>query len=150
MKFVFEWPVRTLSGTRDKTTYMSFWDYICIGRRWVMPAVTPQQGTLTAISKNLRIVWSEASGDYKNDYKIYARKFRVEKLSPYVFPPRAYSIFINLMYLWYDSDPQHVDLTTVTVSDIAVMDAPVKSILRAINAQFLVPVSDYEDLNHDI
>jgi len=151
MKTTFEWPVRTFSGTRDKTTFMSmFDDYICIARRWVLPEVTPQQGTLTAISKNLRIVWSNADALYKDDFKVYARKFKTEKLKPWEFPPRSYSIFINLMYAWRDSDPEHVDLSTVTIGDIIALDADVKTIQRSVDADFLVPVSDYEDLNHQI
>jgi len=150
MKFVFEWPVRTLSGTRDKTTYMNFWDYICIGRTWVMPATTPQQGTLTVISQNLRLVWKDANPLYKADFKTYAQKFRTEKLSPYVFPPRSYSIFIDLMYAWRDSDPEHIDLASVTIEDIVTLDANVRAVSKAVDAGFLAPVSDYNLLANDI
>lgn len=151
MKTTFEWPVRTFSGTRDQTTYMSMYDdYICIARRWVMPEVTPQQGTLTEISKNLRIVWSTANSLYKADIKEYSKKYKQEKLRPWVFPPRAYSIFITLMYVWRDSDPAHVDLKTVTVADIVALDAAVRTVKRAVEEQFLVPVSDYSTLDNDI
>ena len=150
MKYVFEWPVRTLSGTRDKTTYMSFWDYICIGRTWVMPAATPQQETLTKISQNLRLVWKDANPLYKADFKTYANKFRTEKLKPWVFPPRSYSIFIDLMYAWRDSDPTHVELSTVTIADIVSLNAPVRTVSDSVDTGLLVPVSGYTLLNNNI
>lgn len=151
MKTTFEWPIRTFSGTRDKTTFMSMYDdYICIARRWVLPEVTPQQDTMRAIAQNLRVVWATANDLYKADFKTYGKKYKQEKLRPWVFPPRAYSIFINLMYAWRDSDPTHVDLKMVTVADIVALDAPVRTIQRSVEEQFLVPVSDYSTLDHDI
>jgi hypothetical protein len=151
MKMTFEWPVRTLSGTRDKTTFMSMYDdYICIARRWVEPAATPQQENIKAISQNLRIVWSSANPLYKEDFTKYAAKFKQEKLKPWEFPPRAYSIFLSLMYAWRDSDPAHVDLTTVTVADIVALDASVRTVKRSVEAEFIVPVSNYETLDNDI
>ena len=150
MKYVFEWPMRTMSGTRDKTTYMSFWDYICIGRRWVMPTATPQQETFKGIAQNLKSVWANAAPLYKGDLKTYAQKYRVEHLGPYDFPPRSYALFIDMMYAWRDSDPEHVDLATVTIGDIISLDADVKTIARAVTAEFLAPVTDSDTLTNPI
>jgi hypothetical protein len=148
MKYNFEWPMRTMSGTRDKTTYMSFWDYICIGRRWVMPIATPQQATFAAIAKNLKTLWAGANPLYKDDFKTYAHKFKVEHMSPYDFPPRSYAVFINMMYTWRDTDPTHIDLSTITIADIISTMAPVGAINKAVEAQLMLPVTDYETLNN--
>jgi hypothetical protein len=150
MKLVFNWPVRTLSGTRDKTTYMNFWDFICIARMWVMPAATPQQATFKDIAQNLASVWHNADALYLDDFKKYARRYKTDRLTQYDFPPRAYGLFIDMMYAWYKSDPLHIDLTTVTVADIVTMDADVRTVGRAVGAEFLPSITLYSDLTHDI
>jgi hypothetical protein len=148
MKYNFEWPMRTMSGTRDKTTYMSFWDYICIGRRWVMPIATPQQATFKAIAQNLTTIWKGANPLYKADFKTYAHKFKTEHMSPYDFPPRSYAVFINMMYAWRDTDPTHIDLSTVTRADIISQSAPVKSVFDAVDAELMPTVTGYKDLDN--
>jgi hypothetical protein len=148
MKFIFDWPTRTISGTRDKTTFMSFWDYICIGRRWVMPIETPQNITFAAIAANLKTIWKDANPLYKNDFKTYAHKHWKEHLSPYQFPPRTYALFIDMMYAWYDTDPTHIDLSTVTIEDIISAVAPSRAVNKAVDDNLLKPVSGYEGLDN--
>jgi hypothetical protein len=64
--------------------------------------------------------------------------------------PSAYNFFMKLMYAWQESDPEHVDLSTVTIADIVAMDADVRTVARAIGAMYLRRVRPYADLTSDI
>ncbi len=151
MKITFEWPFKTFSGTQQEMTYMSYRKgNLCLGRGWSKPDATASQAVLAGITHNLKRVWDEANPDYKEDLKLFAKKFKTQKLRSGQFPPAAFGIFINMMYAWHRSAAEQVNLSTVTVQDIVNLNAPVQSVTDAVTSQLLVPVSGYELLCHEI
>jgi len=149
MKVKFKYAIRTYSGTLDEMTYGSYRNgAICIGRKWVYPELTAHNESLGAIMKNLGSVYRDTSGEYQDDLKEYAKRNGKQNVKWYQLPPSAYAIFIKMMFAWQESDPEHVDLETITVGDIVLADAPVISIASAVEADLLKRVTNYSELDN--
>jgi len=151
MKVYFKYGIKTYSGTVNGMTYGSYRKgNLCIGREYVYPNLTDNNFSMGAIMKNLAGVYHNASPDYVLDLKTYAERNGSENVSKTQLIPTAFSLFIKMMFAWYDSDPEHVELSTVTIGDIIALDADVKTIARAVEADFLPLISVYDDLTNSI
>jgi hypothetical protein len=147
MKVHLKFGIKTYSGTVDEMTFGSYRnDNICIGREFVYPTLTENNHALGNAMKNLAIVYRNAAAGYKADFKTYATRYGAAYVPKNKLLPGGYSLFIKMMYAWYDSDPTHVDLSTVTIADITALDADVRSIARAVEAGYLPYVNPNADL----
>jgi hypothetical protein len=140
MKVTLKYNLSSYSGTLNDMTYGSYKDgAVCIGRKWVQPATTPQQGELGKIAINLSDIYSEASAEWKADLKIYARKYGMEITPKNQLGPSGYALYVKMMYAWAASDPEHVTLDSLSLTDIQTLEAPVLSIADAVAEELLPP-----------
>jgi hypothetical protein len=155
MKVFFKYGYSAFSGKLENLVCQSWFDgRLCLGRRFTYPEITANNTHIGAIGKNLGIVFKGAAAGYITDLKTYCKRNKqehmprnVELLHPM---PGPLPIFMKMMFAWYDSDPTHVDLSTVTIADIVALDADVRNISRAIGAGFLPTIKVYADLTHNI
>ena len=151
MKVVFKYGIKTYSGTIDQMVYGSYRDdNLCIGREYVYPTITTNNHEKGVALKNLATVFHAANANYIADLKLYCIRNGQENVPKTQLIPTAFSIFLKMMYAWYASDPTHVDLSTVQISDIVALDADVRTLARAVNAGFLPNITDATDLTNDI
>ncbi len=151
MKVKFKYGIKTYSGTVDEMVYGSYrHDNLCIGREYVYPTLTANNHLKGTITKNLADVWSKVDEDYNADFKAYCLRNGQENVAPDALIPSAFSMFLKMMFAWQESDPEHVDLTEVTIADIVALDADVRTVARAVTAEFLPSIEDASDLTHDI
>ena len=151
MKVTFKYNIGTYSGTLNGMTYCSFRDgNMCIGRQWVKPSETAQQTSLAAISRNLSIVYKEASTAWKADLKSYAAKYGKEHVGKKDLPPTSYALYMKMMYSFRDYDSENVDLATLAFSDLETLAAPILTIKDAIDAGLLPNVSNGTSLTAHI
>ncbi len=151
MKVKFKYGIRNYSGTLDEMTYSAFKrGNICIGRKYVKPRYTPQNELLGAILSNLASVWRDTGIDYREDLRTYAQRRNAETRNNGKLQVNAFSFFLKMMYAWHESDPQHNDLTTVTVADLVISESEVCTISGAVAAGFLPPIAEYDDLVSEI
>jgi hypothetical protein len=146
--------VNYMAGRSDNTVlYGAFNRQFSISRAYTYPTLTADNHIKGSIMKNLASVWHNSAPAYVTDLKTYTTRYFTENLSDpgFVSPPRsAFAFFIKMMFAWMASDPEHVDLTTVTVADVVSMDADVKTITRAVSAEFLPAIETSDDLTHPI
>ena len=152
-KIHYKFGIETISGTLESLVHMPnkslFGSY---GRRWVYPKLTYNNHLKGSIMKNLAMIYSECSSDYIADLKTYARRYFDQYIVSTAFDPvrSSYAHFVHMMYKWAASDPTHIDLETVTIADIVALDAPVITLVSAVDAGFLKPIEMYEDLTSSI
>lgn len=147
MKVKFKFGIETYSGTVDSMVYGSYNDdKLCLGREYVYPRLTEQNALVGSVAENLSALWKEASVDYKDDLKDYARRNASANVPKSQLAPTCYALFIKLMYAWQESDPDHVDLLSVSSADIQTTGNPVQTIKDCIDNGFLQTVGNYEEL----
>jgi len=103
--------------------------------------------------KNLAMVWAASDVDYRGDGALYAAAYYSEnqELPDMGIPANNnFSLWIKAMFAWYESDPTHVDLSTVTVPDIIALDADVRTWARIVGMGWLIEVEGYAALTNDI
>lgn len=156
MKINFRGGVKTFSGYWDEYVYQSCLNRsTCYGRDYTYPKITEHNVSMGKATLNLSDVYNNVSPAYLQDIGIYRERYRQQfgiSRNPFKRSklPNTMAFFVQLMYGWYESDPEHVDLQTVTIADIIAADAPVRTIARAIEAKFLRKISLYLDLTSDI
>jgi len=155
MKIRFNYGISTYSGTVDRMVYQAWYNFrLCLGRKFVYPTLTANNHLRGAIGKNLRSVMTSASVEYIADLKTYCQRnkqFNKSRYLEFLRPmPGPVAIFVKMMYAWFDTDPEHIDLSTVTVDDIVTKDADVRTLKRAVEAGFIPHIPVYEDLTSDI
>jgi hypothetical protein len=156
MKINFRGGVKTFSGYWDDYVYTSCLNRkICIGRDYTYPKLTDNNHAMGKILRNLASVYTKVSPAYMQDLKTYRKRYKEQfgySRNPFnrTPVPNSMALFVGMMYAWQESDPEHVDLATVTIADIVAMDADVRTIARAIEADYLRKVTVYTDLTSDI
>ncbi|HNX37746.1 MAG TPA: hypothetical protein PKI15_05235 [Candidatus Cloacimonadota bacterium] len=151
MKVTFKYNIGTYSGTLNEMTYGRYRDgMVCIGRKWVVPAVTPQQTALVDVAKNLSVLYKSLSLEYKANLKTYALRYGAEHVPLSELPPTCYAIFIKIMYAYQKSAGLTVNLATLTKSDLSTLSAPVVTIKDTVEAGLLPTVTDYEALTDEM
>lgn len=155
MKVAFENRVSTYSGKYKEVVYQSwFAERLCYARKYTYPVLGITHETMAAISKNLYAVYLLADADYVKDFKTYSQKNTRENLPKVTDQlhkiPSSKSLFIHCMWCWYDSDPTHIDLKTVTIQDMVTLGSPVCAVKKCVDAGNLKRVSGYETLVNPI
>ena len=155
MKVTFENGVATYSGKYDEVVYQSWYrNRLCIARKYAYPTLGAVHEQMKAIASNLNNLYLQADALYISDLKAYARKNAIEH-----FPkakalrsvmPNAKSIFIKCMWEWQQSDPEHVELSSVNMEDIVQLQSPLKTVKACIDAGYLKRVSGYDSYIHPI
>jgi hypothetical protein len=152
-KVWYKFGIGAVSGTLADGTHMPAKSHL-VGymRRWVMPKLTINNTHFGTIAKNLKLVWANASADYKANALLYAQRYATQYLSEDQFNPAfsPYAWWTQMMFAWAVTDPLHIDLTTVTVADIVTSDAEVRTWERAIDAGYIRTITLYSDLTDDI
>ncbi|GAB1366516.1 hypothetical protein MASR1M36_13870 [Candidatus Cloacimonadaceae bacterium] len=128
MKVTFGNGVSTYSGKYDQVVYLSLYNgLLCLGRRFRLPTETEQNIEIGEIGTNLDNLYKEADPLYISDLKSYAAKNSKEHAPKYVeraHPmPSSKALFIHCMYMWQKTDPTHIDLKTITLSDMMTLES---------------------------
>lgn len=146
MKVTFKYGIKTYSGTIDEMTYGSFRDdNLCIGRKYVSPTLTANNTLRGTIIKNLADVYSSLSSGYRDDLKTYAAK-NISNVPKDKLPPTAFAIWMKMMYLFAELDEGHIDLSTVTYSDLQTLGADIDTIALAVENGYLANVEGADAL----
>ena len=146
MKVKLKYGIRTYSGTLDELTFGSYFqDRVCIARKYVVPRLTDQNSLMGNKMKNLAVIYADVSDSYKLELKQYALLNAVnvpkEKLLP-----NAYALWVKMMFKFAKADPEHIDLTTLTYSDLQTMGDDILSIASAVVNGYMANVPGAETL----
>lgn len=122
-------------------------------RSYVYPKITEHNHDMGKIMMNLKLVWDDATPEYRGDGALYASRYYSEnqELPDQKIPVNnSFGNFVRAMFAWQASDPTHVELETVTAADIISTDAEVRTWARAVEAGFLPLILLYTDLTESI
>jgi hypothetical protein len=146
MKVIFKFGIKTYSGTVDEMTFGSYRKHsLCIGRKYVTPKLTANNTLMGTVMKNLADVYGDVSSDYKDDLKVYAQRNSANIPSGKI-PPTSFAIFVKMLYLFSELDSEHIDLATVTYSDLQTLGGDIASIADAVENGYLANVVDADEL----
>ncbi|MGB3939537.1 MAG: hypothetical protein WBK79_07005 [Candidatus Cloacimonas acidaminovorans] len=144
MKVKFKYGIRTYSGTLDELTFGSYFkDHVCIARRYVVPRLTDQNDLIGSKMKNLAGIYGDVSESYKVELKQYAAMHSI--LTPKgKLPATAYALWVKMMFQFASEDAEHIDLSTLTYSDLQTVGDDILSIASAVSKGFMdnVPGAD--------
>ncbi|MDD2230362.1 MAG: hypothetical protein PHY48_13230 [Candidatus Cloacimonetes bacterium] len=137
MKVKFKFGIKTYSGTVDDMTFGSYRKHsLCIGRKYVTPRLTTQNTSMGAKIKNLADIYGDVTVLYEADLKTYTGKYASiapkDKLAP-----DAFAIFVKMMFLFAKLDEGHIDLATLTYSDLQTVGTDIASIADAVDNGYL-------------
>jgi hypothetical protein len=151
MKVKFKYGIKSYSGKLDSMVYGNYrHDNLCLGRRFVYPTLNENNHSVGSIAQNLAAVYHAADENYITDLRTYCLRNGQENTPADSIVPTAFPMFVKMMYAWQASDPQHVDLGTVTLADIVTLDANVRTLARAVAAGYLPYISFSTDLTAGI
>ncbi len=146
MKVTFKYGIQTYSGTIDEMTFGSYReDTVCIGRKYVSPRLTENNTRIGAIATNLASVWEEVSSGYKEEMVTYSQRNAVN-IPKGKLPPTSFAIWMKMLFLFSKLDSGHIDLTTVTYSDLQTVGEDILSIAVAVENGYLQAVADADEL----
>jgi len=146
MKVKFKYGIQTYSGTVDEMVFGSYRNgTLCIGRKYVYPTITENNTSKGTIMKNLATVWADVSSGYKDEMKTYAQR-NVVNLAKGMLPPTSFSIWVKMLFLFSKLDSGHIDLSTVTYTDIQTVGEDILSIAVAVENDYLAPVAGADEL----
>ncbi|PKN73506.1 MAG: hypothetical protein CVU50_01975 [Candidatus Cloacimonetes bacterium HGW-Cloacimonetes-3] len=146
MKVRFKYGIRTYSGTLDEMTFGSYLKgKLCIGREYVIPKLTANNTLMGAVCKNLAEVYGDCSTGYKADLKTYAGLNAVN-IPKGKLPPTSFAIFMKMMYLFSELDEGHIDLSTVTLTDLQTLGGDIASVADAVENGYLKSVDGADEL----
>lgn len=151
MKVIFKYAVQTYSGEIDKMVYGSYRKgELCLGRKFVYPTLNDHHHSFGAVGANLADLFANISPTYAQDMKLYTTLNGNQNERKDKVLPGPYALFVKMMRAWAKSDPEHVDLATITLADIIALDANVRTIKRAIAAKYLKKVKGGDALTAGI
>lgn len=146
MKVNFKYGIKTYSGTMDEVTYGSYRkNTICIGRKYVKPRLTDQNALVGGKMKNLAIIYNDVSESYKQELKLYALLNEVNVPKGKLLP-NAYALWVKMMFKFADADAEHIDLTTLTYSDLQTVGDEILSIASAVENGYMANVPGADKL----
>ncbi|HOE54981.1 MAG TPA: hypothetical protein PLU05_02220 [Candidatus Cloacimonas acidaminovorans] len=146
MKVNFKYGIKTYSGTMDEVTYGSYRkNTICIGRKYVKPRLTDQNALVGGKMKNLAIIYNDVSESYKQELKQYALLNEVNVPKGKLLP-NAYALWVKMMFKFADADAEHIDLTTLTYSDLQTVGDEILSIASAVENGYMANVPGADKL----
>jgi hypothetical protein len=106
------------------------------------------------IALNLDSLYKDANPLYIGDLKSYSAKNskehkpRIKEKASTM--PSAKSLFIQCMWAWQKTDPEHIDLKSVTIDDMVTMSSPVCQVVKCVDEGYLKRVSGYTEYTHEI
>ncbi|PKN72130.1 MAG: hypothetical protein CVU50_08280 [Candidatus Cloacimonetes bacterium HGW-Cloacimonetes-3] len=146
MKVIFKFGIKTYSGTVDEMTFGSYRKHsLCIGRKYVTPVLTANNTLMGSVMKNLAEVYRDCSELYKADLKTYALRNSANIPSGKI-PPTSFAIFVKMLYLFSELDEGHIELSTVTYSDLQTLGGDIASVADAVENGYLANVVDADEL----
>ena len=146
MKVKLKYGIRTYSGTLDELTFGSYFqDRVCIARKYVVPRLTDQNSLMGNKMKNLAVIYEDVSDSYKQELKQYALLNAVNVPKRKLLP-NAYALWVKMMFKFAKADPEHIDLTTLTYSDLQTMGDDILSIASAVVNGYMANVPGAETL----
>lgn len=141
MKVLFKYGIGAFSGTISDGVYsMTKNQTGSYMRKWVKPRLTPNNSLFGTIAKNLAAIWADVSTDYKADMDSYVDIWNTEHNDPNnPFSPRmtSFGCFVRMLYLFSDLNEGHIDLATVTYSDLQTVGEDILSIAVAIQNGYM-------------
>ncbi len=148
MKVTFKYGIGSYAGTADGMVYTPTRNKMgSIARIYVVPRTTANNTLRGNIMKNLAVVWGSVSSGYKDDMISYCNLWNTTYNDPQdAFAPRrsSFAMFVDMMYRFSELDSGHVDLETVTISDLRTVSEDIGSIAVAVVNGYLqsVPGAD--------
>ena len=137
MKVNLQFGIKTYSGTVDGMTFGSYKkDTICIGRKHVSPRITENNTNMGAKMKNLSLVYGSVTSGYKDDLKTYAIA-NAANVPKGKLPPTSFAIFVKMMFLFSELDSGHIDLATVSITDLQTLGEDIACISAAVENGYL-------------
>lgn len=124
-----------------------------LARRYVYPTITTANHTKGTEMSNLAVMYGNVHGGFLQDLKDYARRYYSENLNQpdlKIPSPNPFAHFLKMCFAWYESDIEHVNLSTCTVADAVALNADIQQIKMAIDAGFLPPVQNYSEFTQPI
>ncbi|HNQ43467.1 MAG TPA: hypothetical protein PKI59_03520 [Candidatus Cloacimonadota bacterium] len=151
MKTTFKYGISAYSGTIDSITFGSYRKgTLCIARKYVVPRYTEYNQELGEIAKNLSLIYADVSAEYKADLKTYAYLYGQRITPKNQMPPRAYGLFVKMLYALADENVGTVDLKNITYNDIKTLFPEIVNIAAAVENGYLPKVEGTELLDEDM
>jgi len=150
MKVTFKYGIGTFQGKIDNSV---FWPQksglASVMRKFTYPTLTSQNETIGLIGKNLALIWSQILSGWKADISTYAQRYYTQYGSEDMFDPARspYAFYTKVMWNWYKDDPEHIDLSTLTMEDIiATGTGKIVCIENCVSNGYLRSIDKYDDL----
>ena len=155
MKVNFENGVSSYSGKYGEIVYSTWFnDRLCYARKYTYPTIGTVHEDMKLIGLNLNSIYLAADAAYIADLKAYAKLNARENLpraKKFLHKmPSSKSLFLKMMWAWHMSDPTHIDLKTVTLADITLLDSPARAVSKAVDAGYLKKVTGYAAMTNEI
>ena len=137
MKVNLKYGIKTYSGTLDEMTYGSYHkNTVCLGRKYVKPRLTNHNIQMSVIMKNLSAIYSEVNSEYKEELKKYASQYAA-KVPKGSLPPNSYALWIKMMFLFAERSQGHIELSTLTYTDLQTVGTDILSISAAVENGYM-------------
>ena len=104
-----------------------------------MPRLTANNTLMGSILKNLAAIYADVSVGYKDELKIYAGK-NVVNVAKGKLPPSAFSLWVKMLFLFSELDEGHIDLSTVTYTDLLTLGSDIICIAAAVENGYMANV----------
>lgn len=151
MKVTFKYGIGTFLGKIDNSV---FWPQksglASVMRKFTYPTLTLQNEKIGLIGKNLALIWRQILSGYKADLYTYAQRYYTQYGSEDMFDPARspYAFYTKVMWNFYKDDPDHIDLSTITMEDIeATATDKIDTVYYCIESGYLRSIDMYTDLN---
>ena len=150
MKVTFKYGIGAFTGKIDNAVFWSQKSGLAsLMRKFTYPRLTSQNTKIGKIGKNLSLIWSQILSGWKADICTYAQRYYVQYGSEGSFDPARspYAFFTKAMWNLYKSDPDHIDLSTITMEDIeAIGTDKIDTVYSCIENGYLRSIDMYQDL----
>lgn len=149
MKIIYQYGIGAMSGKLDGLVHQMAHSRLgSTGRVFVYPRLTENNETFGARGSNLAELWRTVMQDYKDDLKTYAQRYFSEHQMDGIWDPNrsTYSFFCKMLYAWHNSDPEHIDLSSINREDVISLGTFITTVKNAITNGFLDTISNYDDL----
>ena len=154
MKVLFKYGIGAMAGTIDEGVYRFTANKTgSIMRKYTYPRLTENNSLRGSIMKNLASIWNSVSSSYKDDMKVYCTIWNTTYKDPSdPFSPErtSFAMFLDMLYLFSELDSGHVDLETVTYTDLQTVGADIINIHIAVVNGYLKPVSGSDSLTANL
>lgn len=148
MKATFKYGIGAFSGKIDNAVFWSQKSGLAsVMRKFTYPKLTIQNEKIGLIGKNLALIWHQILSGWKADIYTYALRYYTQYGSEDMFNPASspYAFYTKVMWNLSKSDPNNIDLSTVTLEDIRAT-GEVECVRICIENGYLRPIDMYKEL----